>query len=235
MSENRQQDAVLWEKWHRSQSPQDLQALLNHLQPLINQQVNRWAGGLSRDVLEMQAKVLAAEAIKTYNPAMGAALGTHVTNRLQKLSRVVYTHTNALRLPEHKTISMASFAVAQDALRSNLGREPTHIELGDHLGWTTQRVSEFQKAYDRKELLTSGEFNPAQFTVADENDPMVGFVFHDMGPQHQQVFEHLTGYGGKEVLSNPALMKKFNLTQGQLSYMKRQITDKFHSAMKTSK
>lgn len=228
-------DVVLWEQWNRTKSPQDLQTLLNHLQPLINQQVNRWAGGLSRDALEMQAKLLAVEAIKTYNPAMGASLGTHVTNRLQKLSRLVYTHTNALRLPEHKAISMASFSVAQDALKNELGREPSHVELADHLGWTRQRVGEFQRAYDRRELLGSGDFNPAQFPVADQDDPIISFVYHDMEPKQQRLFEHMTGYGNKPVLSNPQLMKKYSLTQGQLSYTKRQMVDRFHDAMKTGK
>ena len=228
-------DIALWEQWNRTKSPQDLQALLNHLQPLINQQVNRWAGGLSRDALEMQAKLLTVEAIKSYNPAMGAALATHVTNRLQKLSRLVYTHTNALRLPEHKAISMASFSVAQDALRSTLGRDPSHIELADHLGWTRQRVGEFQRAYDRRELLGSGEFNPAQFPVADQDDPIVSFVYHDMEPKQQRLFEHMTGYGNKPVLNNPQLMKKYDMTQGQLSYVKRQMVDRFHDAMKTGK
>ena len=194
LTTSKAKDIVLWEQWNRTKSPQDLQALLNHLQPLINQQVNRWAGGLSRDALEMQAKVLAVEAIKTYNPAMGASLGTHVTNRLQKLSRLVYTHTNALRLPEHKAISMTTFSVAQDMLRSDLGREPTHVELADHLGWTQHRVREFQRAYDRRELLGSGEFNPAQFPVADQDDPIISFVYHDMEPKQQRLFEHITGY-----------------------------------------
>lgn len=228
-------DIALWEQWDRTKSPQDLQALLNHLQPLINQQVNRWAGGLSRDALEMQAKLLTVEAIKSYNPAMGAALATHVMNRLQKLSRLVYTHTNALRLPEHKAISMASFSVAQDTLRSNLGRDPSHGELADHLGWTQYRVAEFQRAYDRRELLGSGEFNPAQFPVADQDDPIISFVYHDMEPKQQRLFEHMTGYGNKPVLNNPQLMKKYDMTQGQLSYVKRQMVDRFHDAMKTGK
>jgi hypothetical protein len=230
LRESKAQDRILWDQWNRTRSQQDLQVLLTHLQPLISQQTMRWGGTLPASVLDTQAKVLAVEAIKSFNPAM-ASLGTHVTNQLQKMSRMVYTYSNAARLPEHKAISMATFSVAHEALKSELGRDPTHEELGDNLGWTKRRVTEFQRAYGRKELLTSGEFNPASFAVADVEDPVVGFVYHDMAPQTKQLFEHITGYGGKPVLSNSELMTKFKMTQGQLSYAKRLLKFSFEKAL----
>ncbi len=228
----REKDLELWKQWNRTKSSADMQALLNALQPVINQQVTRWGGTLSRPMLEMRAKVLAAEAIKSYHPGRGAALATHVTNQLQKLSRTVYTHSQAARLPENKAIGMATFSVANDQLQNDLGRAPTHMELADHLGWTQRRTQEFQRAYDRKELLTSGEFNPASFPVADQHDPIIDYVYFDMEPQKQQLFEHITGYGGKPILSNRELMTQFKMTQGQLSYQKRKMKDMFQTALK---
>lgn len=225
------EDIRLWQQWNRTKSDADLQALLRHLQPVINTQVSRWGGTLARPMLETKAKILAVEAIRSYDPMRGAALATHVTNQLQKLSRTVYTHTAAARLPEHKAIGMTSFSVGMDQLQNELGRDPTTMELADHLGWSQPRVEEFRRAYGRKELLASGEFNPSMFPIADDEDPIVGFVYHDMSPQHQQLFEHITGYGGAPQLSNPELMKRFKMTQGQLSYQKRKMKDLFHDAL----
>lgn len=217
-------DRDLWDRWNRTRSSQDLQAVLDQLKPVIGREVNRWAGGLARPTLETKAKVLAVKAIKSYNPARGTALSTHVTNQLQKLSRVVYTHTQAARLPEHKAIAMTSFNAAHEMLNSELGRTPTALELSEHLGWSKTRTSQFQKAFERKELLTSGEYRPSSFAVNDyQQDPMVDFVYHDMSPANQRLFEHITGYGGAKVMSNKDLMKKFKLTQGQLSYRKRKL------------
>jgi hypothetical protein len=204
---------------------------LDQLKPVILSQVNRWSGSLSRPLLETRAKVLATEAIQSYNPRKGAALATHVTNQLQRLSRLVYTHTQAARLPEHKAVGMASFRVAQEALEDEFGRSPTTPELADHLGWSNRRAEEFDRAFNRRELLTSGEFTPSSFPVADQEDPLIGFVFHDMAPKTQKLFVHVTGYGGSPVLSNPELMKKFKLTQGQLSYQKRKMTELFQNAL----
>ena len=119
---------------------------------------------------------------------------------------------------------MTSFNAAHEILNSELGRTPTALELSEHLGWSKRRTTEFQKAFERKELLTSGEFRPSSFAVNDyQQDPMVDFVYHDMSPANQQLFEHITGYGGATVMSNTDLMKKFKLTQGQLSYRKRKL------------
>lgn len=231
-SGRKDKDRELWEKWNRSRSPQDLQLVVNQLGPIIAREVNRWSGSLARPTLESKAKALAVQAIKSYNPAMGTALSTHVTNRLQKLSRTVYTHTQAARLPEHKAVAMTTFSAAHEMLRSELGRPPTALELSEHLGWSMARTSEFQKAFERKELLTSGEFNPSSFAVNDyEQDPMVDFVYHDMSPDNKLLFEHVTGYGGAKVLSNNDLMNKFQLTQGQLSYRKRKLINLVKDAM----
>lgn len=225
------EDIRLWQQWKRTRNPQDMQQLLNQLQPIINQQVSRWGGTLSRPMLDLQAKALATKAISNYDPQRGAALATHVTNQLQKLSRTVYTHSRGARLPEHKAIGVTSFQVAEEALRSQFGRDPTTAELSDHLGWSQPRTEAFRQASQRRELLTSGEFNPSAFPIADQEDPIVGFVYHDMAPKTQQLFEHITGYGGAKVMGNQDLMKKFKMTQGQLSYQKRKLTQLFKSAM----
>jgi hypothetical protein len=228
--DRKSEDLRLWQQWRRTQSSADLQALLTQLQPVINQQVNRWSGTLARDTLETQAKILAVGAIKGFNPDAGTALATHVTNQLQKLSRTVYTHSQAARLPEHKVIGMVSFHAAQEHLKGELGHDPSTAELADHMGWGNERVQEFQRAYGRKEMLGSGEFNPATFPVADQHDPIVSFVYHDMAPPQQRLFEHITGFGGKEPLSNQEIMKRHKLTQGQLSYQKRKLIDLFNQA-----
>ena len=57
-------DDELYRKWTRSRAPADLEALVKNLDPLIQAEVNRRAGTLSRGILVIQAKKLAAEAIQ---------------------------------------------------------------------------------------------------------------------------------------------------------------------------
>lgn len=224
VSAHRGKDVELYEKWKKSGSNADMQALITQMEPVVAREVNRWAGSLSRGMLEGRAKGYAVEAIKSYNPAMGTALSTHITNRIQKISRTQYTHGQAARSPEHRAVAMSTFSQAHNGLSSDLGRDPSTIELADNLGWSKNRIQEFQQAYGRKELLGSGDYDASTFAVNDHRaDPMVDFIYYDLSPADQRLFEDITGYGGKPVLKNPELMQKYGLTQGQLSYHKRKL------------
>lgn len=223
-------DIELWEAYTQAPSPMTLEPLMKQLDPLIQAEVNRWAGALARPVLEAKAKALALEAIKNYNPHAGAALGTHVVNRLKKLSRSVYTHQDAVRIPEYKKLKIHSYMRGQSELMDVHGREPTNEELADHLGWSPKALSDVQRTM-RPELIQSedvggGLFERQSVWGSDSNDGMIDMVYYDLDPTDKLIFEHSTGYSGKPVLSNTELMQRTGLTQGQLSYRKRKIIDK---------
>jgi len=217
-------DTVLWHKWNKTKSPQDLEALVNHLDPLIQAEVNRRAGTLSRDMLVTQAKVLTVKAIRSYDPKFNTKLSTHVTNQLQKLSRVNYAHQNAARIPEHTMLQFHSYNIAKEDFKSENGRDPTVHEMADSLKWSPKKVEQFQTQFGRPELLESID-TPAGMFVAATHDPRVEYVFMSMSPRQQLIFEYTTGYHGVERLSNTAIMKKLKITQGVLSYEKNKIRE----------
>ena len=110
-------DDELYAQWKRTGSSMDLEALLRALDPLIQAEVNRRAGTLSRDLLVIQAKKLAVDALRSYKPSVGVKISTHVTNQLQKLSRVNYAHQNAARIPEHSMLQFHSVNIATEDFR----------------------------------------------------------------------------------------------------------------------
>lgn len=228
-------DIELWEAYKKNPGPVTLEPLMRQVEPLIQSQVNKWSGAIARPVLESKGKQLALEAIKSYNPNAGAALSTHIMNRLQKLSRAVYTHQDAIRIPEYKKLRIHAYMRGQREIMDQVGREPTNDELADHLGWSPGRVSEVQQTM-RPEFIESEDFGGDMFErksvwASDSQDGLVDMIYYDLDPIDKQIFEHSTGYSGKPVLSNPEIMKKTGLTQGQLSYRKRQIIDKIDSLM----
>lgn len=222
-------DTEAWKKWNQSGSPVDLDNVLDKLTPMIQSEVNRWAGSLARPLLELEAKKLAVEAIKSYSPSAGAALGTHVANRLKKLSRVTYTHQNVGRIPEHQVLKLTSYNVAKENLTNSLGRDPTADEMAGELVWSKPYLNRFQRSL-RSEFVESGE-TPPIFDTDSGQHGMVDFVYNDMNPMHKKIFEHTTGYGGAKILGNAALMKKLKLSQGQYSYQKRQVINKVEDTL----
>jgi DNA-directed RNA polymerase specialized sigma subunit len=179
-------------------------------------------------LLESEGKRLAMEAFHSYDPNKGAALGTHVVNQLQRMSRLSYANQNIARLPENKMLLFHGFNVAHSELADTHGRAPTVDELADHLGWPIHKVEEYRKSIGRKELLESGglfETGDAGLYDADKQEHVVDFIHHDLAPQQKAIFEHLTGYGGAEQLSNQEIQKKLGLTQGQYSYAKAKLIE----------
>ena len=217
-------DIELWNAWNKTKSPADLQNLINQLDPLIQAEVNRRAGTLARPVLVTQAQVLTAKAIQNFDPKKNVKLSTHVTNQLQKLSRVNYAHQNAARIPEHTMLQFHSFNLAKEDLKEDLGRDPTIHEMADQLKWSPKKIEQFQTQFGRSELLESID-SPSGMFVAATHDPRIDYAYHSMSPRQQKIFEYSTGYLGCERLSNAQIIKKLGITQGILSYEKTKIKD----------
>ena len=218
-----QKDLELWEKWRKTNNPNDLKLLMDRLKPLIDRETSKWSSTVARPALEAEAKMIVLDALKTYNPNRGAAIGTHVTSRLRKLSRSVYPQQNVIRLPENKQLLFNTYTISYNNLSDDLGRAPTVSELADNLAWTPKKVQDMQQSYGRRELVES----EGAFLDADGADNMlVHFFYNDLAPQDKLLFEDITGYGGKRVMNNAELMRKHRLTQGQLSHRKSKLTKK---------
>lgn len=223
-----EQDLAAWRAWSRDKSDTNTSALLRQIDPLIQREAGKWAGVLARPLLETEGKRLAMQAFKTYDPSRGAALGTHVVNQLQKMSRLSYANQNAARLPENKMLAFHAYHVAHEGLADELGRAPTSDELADRLGWSMGRVAEFRRTAGRREMLESGgiaESGDAGLWDADVQDHLVDFIHHDLPPVQKSIFEHLTGYAGAERLTNQQIQRKLGLTQGAYSYQKGKLVD----------
>lgn len=221
-----QRDLELWHAWKRKPTDANASALLTQVSPLISREASKWDQTLARPLLETEGKQLAMQAFKSYNPNKGAALGTHVVNQLQRMSRLAYSNQNVARLPENKMLWFHSYHKAHARLADELGRAPTTDELADDLGWSIPRVEEFRTSIGRRELLESGgaeESGSAGLYEADKQEHLVDFIHHGLPPSQKAIFEHLTGYAGAEVLSNQQIQKKLGLTQGQFSYLKAKL------------
>lgn len=218
--QRQQQDLEIWRQWKASNDPQHMKELLDRMNPLIQREVQKWGAAVPREALESKGRLLTVQALKSYDPSRGAAIGTHVTSRLRKLSRDVYPYQNVARLPENKQLLYNTFQVATNNLVDQHGREPTTDELADELGWTLRKVTDFQKSFSRRELVESaGSFMEEGST----DDGLIDFYHHGLTPADKLMFEDLIGYKSRNALNNAQLMKKYVLTQGQLSYKKRKF------------
>lgn len=222
METRQQKDLELWREWKKTNNPDTLNKLLDRLQPLIYREVSKWQGSMPVAALESKGRMLTVEALQNYDPTRLAAIGTHVTSRLRKLSRHVYPYQNVARLPENKQLMYNTFMVAQNRLYDEHGRDPTTDEMADELSWNPRKVKDFSKSFGRRELVESeGAFMDSD----DSPSALTDFFYHGLSPEDQKLFEDITGYNKKKTMSNAQLMRKYDLTQGRLSYKKRKFID----------
>jgi DNA-directed RNA polymerase specialized sigma subunit len=216
-----EQDNLAWNQWNSSNSKKDLGVLFKRVEPIIKKEVSRWSGGsVAAPVLELEAKKIALNAFKNYNPSK-SKLSTHLTNNLKGLSRSVYTYSNPARLPEHRMIKAKTFIAVQDDLTSQLGRIPTAQELSENLSWSKKEVGRMRN--ELRSAFNESAPAPPGFDSSFDGSTELDFIYHDLNNQDKVVFEHTTGYGGAPVLDGRSLVSKTGLTQGQISHSKRRI------------
>ena len=159
MNEIKSQDLLLWEKWKKSRSPTDLEALMRHVAPLLRSEVNRWSRIAPEFLLENEAKRLAIKAFEDYNPnhVPPTALGTHVKNHLLKLSRTAYSRQSTLTVPEAKRLTFNQVQRQRTLLEDQTGRPPMLEELADHMRLSPARLHALQNEVSKREYMESGE------------------------------------------------------------------------------
>lgn len=224
------QDYQLWNTWKESKNKKDLSNLLNNMKPLIYSNIKPLRGAVSDGVLESEANLQAVNAFKSYNPSRATKLSTHVTNQLKKVNRIVYNNMELLSIPEARRIKFKNYEAVTSYLTDELGRPPTTTELADELGWSHAEVRRF-KAESYKELSDSA---PTMHDVASNSDPnqaIVSYVYNDLSPTHQNIFELVGGYSGIPKQPDEEIIKKLKITRGQLSYAKTKIKKKLKEAL----
>lgn len=222
-------DLELWQQYKLTKASADRAALLKQLDNLIQNQVNKWAGPVPREVLLNEARTLAIKAFDSYDTSKGVLLSTHVTNNLAPLSRIVYTHQNTIRVPENIVMKINSYINAKDHLVTLYGRDPTTDELHQHTGFTAKDIAKFEQALTHNLVESAGQVSGDFYTTHDDIDTdLLDAVYFDLAADEKVLFEALTGYNHKPKLTTKQILDKLNINQAKLSYRKTLLNNKIH-------
>ena len=191
-------DYQLWHRWKTSGHPDHLSDLLDAIEPGIHRATfSRRGSGVPEEALRAHAKILAVKAMQGWNPAQ-SQLNTHLTNQLQKVSRLVYKYQDITHIPEHTQLKITTFKQAKGLLSEKLGRDPTMTELSDELHWPMRNVVRMEKSL-RKVLLGSKDegFSNQIVETPDRQQEVLGLIHGDLGTDEQRVWEAATVHGLK--------------------------------------
>jgi DNA-directed RNA polymerase specialized sigma subunit len=223
--EDKYKDA--YDSWSKNPTKTTTSKLLSTIQPEIDRGISAHVGQ-ANPILNSQARGLALQAVKTYDPSK-AKLGTHVVNNLQGLKRMSRKQIMVLSIPERVSIDQANLARTHTALSDTLGREPTLEEMADSAGLSKKRIGYVQKFTPGTSSGTfmtdtpeSEGFMP-QVESSDEGESWIEFVYTDMDTTNKKIMEWTLGLHGSPTYSNTEIARKLRMTPGAVSQRKQTI------------
>lgn len=213
--------------WQADPSVDNLAGVLESLRPTIASSLASMGAAGNPHVMA-KARVVAAKAIKSYNPEAGASLPTWVSNQLRQLTRDIRKSNNSLSVAEGVQLDGYRLYQAETEFEDENGREPTVEELADKTHLSVKRIKAIRKKL--KAVVTDGTVTSeaGDSMVATQNtdytQDALEYVYADSDTTDKKLLEYMTGFGGEDKLDNKAIMEKLKLTPVQLTRRKARLS-----------
>ncbi len=214
--------------WRSKPTPTNMGAVVNGLQSTIDRAVRNYTRSES-PIVRSKARVLAARAVKGYDPSFGASLPTHVYRQLQALQRLAPNLQEPLAIPEKLRRDRGGVLRAIEELTNTLDREPSDEEVSEHAGLSVKRVlrvrsslragvpaSRFEDAESEDGEDGEGTYDAVASASTPEQD-WVDAVYHDSGDIDRIILQYRTGYRGAPVLPNQDIAKRLKISPAAVS------------------
>jgi len=242
-SERRDKEHQLWEHWNNNgRKPQHLEPLLNVFAPVVSAKTRDWkAPRLNESAFKAELHTHMIKAFENYDPSRGASLRTHIENRIQKAKRYNTKNQNFAYIPEEPARFIGKINRATDELKEEHGRDPTHIEIAQHLNYMEPRAKMTGKKvkdileWQRPDIPGSTfSYDPTP-RVSNREQEVLGLIqaeIHSIfpGADDRAVFEHIYGINGKtKITGTNELAAKLGKSPSQISRIKKAIGNKVKS------
>lgn len=203
--------------------------VLKELEPTITKAVSAYAGG--DPAYRTQARILALEAAKSYDPTKGASLSTHVYGNLRRLQRLSAQRGNLTRISENSSLERLQIQRAMREWQADHGEEPTTEELSTVTGLSRKRIDAVMnnKPVVPDSLIQTPE---GESLVASPNhqralDLYNHAIYDELDATDKRIYEWCTGYGKGTKLPNTEIAKRLNISTAAVSQRLNKISKKF--------
>jgi len=229
-----------YETWKQNPSRENLRGVVDYLKPTISRTLHS-IGGADDKYLATNARVLAAQAVETYDPAYGAKLQTWVDRQLQPLRRLRRSRQQVLRVPDSVQLNAYSIFRAEQEFADEHGRDPDVAELADLVNMPVKRIEKVRRSFsgtlaDGQVSTDAAEEGRAGFNVAhsthDVDTEAMDYVHAESDHVDRKILEYKTGYGGGNILPGPEIAAKLGLSPVQLSRRSARINLKINQYKK---
>ena len=205
-----------YETWRQDPTPENYQALLDHLKPTVDAALRSHAGG--DESLRLRANIMTGQFLKKFDPKQ-AQLNTYLHGQLQGLRRYAQERQRVIHLPENRRADAQQVLKLQAEYRDRYGMDPSVSLVQDQLNMSRQRVLRAEGVSGERpasEMQSEkGEAPAASSRTPDEI--WADYVYHDLDEVGKKIFEWTTGYNGRDTLSKTEIARRLKVTPAAVS------------------
>jgi len=219
----------LYDTWRKNPTAETSGALLRSLKPAIQKGVSVYVGPQASAVDRGRAKQLALAAIKTYDPAKGTHLNTHIIQHLQGLRRIKHNQ-QIIQEPERRSKLRRDLYKVRQSLEDTLGYTPTDEQVADHLRISRKKLDDAERyarpvAESTLSNPSSGEDSSYVPQVARDTSSLYWDVIYNdhLNKQSQAVMDMTQGTHGKPKLSAVEIAQRLGISLGRVSQIRKQL------------
>lgn len=212
-------DSDPYDVWMRKPTPSNLNSVVKSLRPTIDNAISSYAGGSSAPTIRSQAKLLAARAVKSYDPTRGAKLNTHVMSQLQPLMRYKQQTSKPVRMSERRLRQLSDLEQLENDFKERHGRDPSDVEIADTMGLSLKAISRIRTYKDPFSDLTASPGSVQADQVISRVDPQeiwFDYVYHDLSDIDRNIIDWKLGRKG-QALSNTDIARKLRLSNSAVT------------------
>lgn len=217
-----------YRSWREHGTPEAQKSLMEALRPQIDSALKSFAPGMENS-LRLRAMSMAWKAVDGYDPRRGMHLKSYIYQQLQPLQREYGKRLNVVQMPERHILERKKLTQYEQDFESQNGRRPSVAELADFSNFSVERIETLRRGGTAVPESAAVLPESGDSTVSVKEDPreLVGrYVYSELDPTDQRIFEHVTGYGGADKLTKKDIAASLGISAPAVSQRINRITAK---------
>lgn len=213
----------LYESWSADPTPDSLGRVVRSMDSTIGYKLSSM-GVSNNPQLRHQARLYAADAVRSYDPSSGATLKTWTQSQLQSLQRFKRENQGPVKIPDRAAIDAWTIEQTQRDLEDETGLEPDVKELADRSGLSVKRIAAVRKI--TRPVAAAAQMYDEGAELPDYLGEALEYVYDEADRTDRRIIEMTTGYGGTPMLNKKSIAKKLKISASQVTRRSDRIGEK---------
>lgn len=207
-----------WKEWKARPTPENLSRAVKSFDRLAMSAAGQQKS-INPALLKSKARLLTAEAIKSYDPSMGTHLSTHVYNYLRPLNRSAKDMTEIAPMSRYYGDESAKLIGFVQGFTEQNGREPDDLEIRDGLGMSGTRLKKLNNVikYEVPESQVVGGIENDASEDSERLSLWTDYVYNDLDSVGRKIIDMKLGRNGRTQMSNEEIAAKLKMSPVEVS------------------